>query len=44
MSSTDEKYFQIQFGPVEYCVNWEVSGYNVTTIIITFVYTYTHSA
>ena len=28
MSSTDEKYFQIQFGPVEYCVNWEVSGYN----------------
>ena len=23
--SADKKYFQIQFGPVDYCLNWEVS-------------------
>ena len=22
---TDKKMFQIQFGPIEYCLNWEVS-------------------
>ena len=23
--SADKKYFQIQFGPVDYCLNWGVS-------------------
>ena len=23
--TADKKYFQIQFGPVDYCLNWEVS-------------------
>ena len=26
--STDKEYFQIQFGPIDYCLNWGVSDMN----------------
>ena len=25
LCSADKKYFQIQFGPIDYCLNWGVS-------------------
>ena len=38
--STDKKHFQIQFGPIDYCLNWGVShnkSYNCDNCILSLL-------